>query len=138
MSGWMVSYVPDKLDCSNYRGITLIDAAYKILSQILCRLLSPHAKRFVGFYQAGFTGTRTTTDQIFSLRQILEKCREYNLLTHHIFIDFKAAYDTVDREQLWQIMNENGFPDKLTRASQGNLRSCDVSCACIKGISGAL
>ena len=35
--------------------------------------------------------------------------------THHIFIDFKAAYDTVDREQLWQIMHDNGFPDKLTR-----------------------
>ena len=46
----------DKLDCSNYRGITLIYAAYNILSQMLCRLLSPHAKRFVGPYQAGFTG----------------------------------------------------------------------------------
>ena len=111
----------DKLDCSNYRGITLINAAYKILSQILCRLLSPHAKRFVGPYQAGFTGARATTDQIFSLRQILEKCREYNLPTHHIFIDFKAAYDTVDREQLWQIMHENGFPDKLTRLIKATL-----------------
>ena len=58
----------DKLDCSNYRGITLINATYKILSQILCRLLSPHAKRFVDTYQAGFTGARVTTDQIFSLR----------------------------------------------------------------------
>ena len=90
----------DKLNCSNYRDITLINAAYKILSQILYRLLSPHAKRFVWPYQAGFTGARATTDQIFSLRQILEKCRECNLPTHHIFIDFKAAYDTVDREQL--------------------------------------
>ena len=55
----------DKLDCSNYRGITLMNAAYKILSQILCRLPSPHAKRFVGPYQTGFTGSRATTDQIF-------------------------------------------------------------------------
>ena len=34
---------------------------------------------------------------------------------HHVFIDFKAAYDTVDCEQLWQGIHEYGFPDKLTR-----------------------
>ena len=54
-------------------------------------------------------------DQLFSLRQILQKCRVYNVPTHHVFIDFKAAYDTVDREQLWQGMHEYRFPDKLTR-----------------------
>ena len=52
----------DKLDCRNYRSIRLINAAYKIPSLILCRLLSPHAIRFVGPYQAGFTGARATTD----------------------------------------------------------------------------
>ena len=72
-------------------------------------------------YQAGFTGARATTDQIFSLQQILEKCREYNVPTHHIFIDFKIAYDIVDREQLWQIMHVNGFPDKLTRLIKATL-----------------
>ena len=49
----------DKLDCSNYRGITLINAAYKIFSQILCRRLSPRAKRFVGPYQVGFSDKLT-------------------------------------------------------------------------------
>ena len=34
--------------------------------------------------------------------------------THHVFIDFEAAYYTVDREQLWQGIHEYGFPDKLT------------------------
>ena len=79
---------------------------YKVLSQVLCRRLSPLVKDFVGPYQAGFVESRATMDQIFLLRQILQKCREYNVPTHHVFIDFKAAYDTVNREQLRQGMHE--------------------------------
>ena len=111
----------DKLDCANYRAITLLNAAYKVLSRLLYLRLSPLAKDFVGPYQAGFTDARATTDQMFALRQILQKCREHNVPTHHLFIDFKAAYDTVDREQLWQIMHEFGFPDKLTRLIKATL-----------------
>ena len=86
----------------------------------------------MGPYQAGFTGARATTDQIFSLRQILEKCREHNVPAHHIFIDFKAAYDTVDHEQLWQIMHVNGFPDNLTRLIKATLDR--VMChVCVSG-----
>ncbi|XP_055527060.1 uncharacterized protein LOC129719690 [Wyeomyia smithii] len=93
----------DKLDCCNYRAITLLNAAYKVLSQILCRRLSPFAREFVGQYQAGFMGARATTDQIFAVRQVLQKCREYNVPTHHLFIDFKSAYDTIVRDQLCTI-----------------------------------
>jgi len=108
----------DKLDCCNYRTITLLNAAYKVLSQIVFRRLSPLVREFVWKYQADFTDSRATTDQIFALRQILQKRREPNVQTHHLFIDFKAAYDTVDRDQLWQIMHDYGFPDKLTRITQ--------------------
>jgi Reverse transcriptase (RNA-dependent DNA polymerase) len=124
----------DKLDCCNYRAITLLSAAYKVLSQILCRRLSPIAKEFVGQYQAGFMGARATTDQIFAIRQILQKCREYNVPTHHLFIDFKSAYDTIDRDQLWQIMHEYGFPDKLTRLVKATMDRV----MCVVRVSGTL
>ena len=52
----------DKLDCCNYRAITVLSVAYKVLSQILCRRLSLIAKQFLGQYQAGFMGVRATTD----------------------------------------------------------------------------
>ena len=105
----------DKLDCGNYRAITILNTAYKVLSQLLYRRLAPLTRDFVGSYQAGFTDARAANDQIFSLRQILQKCREYNVPTHHLFVDFRAAYDSIDREKLWQIMHEYGFPNKLTR-----------------------
>ncbi|XP_055610743.1 uncharacterized protein LOC129757503 [Uranotaenia lowii] len=58
---------------------------------------------------------QSTTDQIFTLRQMLQKCREHQVPTHHLFIDIKAAYNTIDRNELWKIMDENGFSGKLIR-----------------------
>ena len=105
----------DKLECENFRAITILNAAYKVISQIIFRRLSPLVNEFVGSYQAGFVDGRSTTDQIFTVRQILQKCREYQVPTHHLFVDFKAAYDSIDRVELWKIMDENSFPGKLTR-----------------------
>jgi Reverse transcriptase (RNA-dependent DNA polymerase) len=84
----------DKLDCANYRGIYLLNVAYKVFAKVLYDRLLPHANAVVQHYQAGFQSGKSTIDQFFALRQILEKGNEYNISTHHIFIDFKAAYDT--------------------------------------------
>ncbi|XP_061512568.1 uncharacterized protein LOC133393124 [Anopheles gambiae] len=103
----------DRLDCSYFRAFTVLNAAYKILFQILFCKLAPLTTNFVGSYQAGFVGGKSTTDQIFTLRQILQKCRERQIPTHHLFIDFKAADDTIDRKELWSIMQRYHFPGKL-------------------------
>ena len=44
---------------------------------------------------AGFRRNRSTIDNIFCIRQILEKKWEYNVEVHHLFMDFKKAYDSV-------------------------------------------
>jgi hypothetical protein len=63
----------DKTDCSNYRGISLLSTSYKILSNILLTRLTPYADEIMGGHQCGFRRNRSTTDQIFYIRQILEK-----------------------------------------------------------------
>ena len=118
-----------RLECANYRGITILNSAYKILSRVLFNRLRPLEESFVGEYQAGFREGRSTTDQMFTLRQTLDKFREYNLQTHHLFIDFKAAYDSVKRNELWQIMLENGFPTKLVKLIRATL---DGSKSCVR------
>jgi hypothetical protein len=62
----------DKTDCSNYRGISLLSISYKILLNILARL-TPYANEIVGDHQCGFRRNRSTTDQIFHIRQLLEE-----------------------------------------------------------------
>jgi len=43
----------DKTDCNNYRGISLLSAAYKILSSILLTMLTPHVIEIIGDHQCG-------------------------------------------------------------------------------------
>jgi hypothetical protein len=54
-------------------------------------------------------------DQIFYIRQILEKKWEYNGTVHQLFIDFKKAYDSIKWEVLYNILVEFGIPKKLVR-----------------------
>jgi hypothetical protein len=44
----------DKTDCSNYRGITLLSASFKILSNILLSRLTPYVDEIIGDHQCGF------------------------------------------------------------------------------------
>jgi hypothetical protein len=82
-----------KTDCSNYRGISLQSTSYKILSNILLSRPIPEADEIIEYYQCGFQRNRSTIDQIFYIRQILEKKWEYNGTVHQLLIDFKKAYD---------------------------------------------
>jgi hypothetical protein len=54
-------------------------------------------------------------DQIFYIRQLLQKKWEYNGTVHQLFIDFKKAYDSIKREVLYNILLEFGMPKKLVR-----------------------
>lgn len=103
----------DILECANYRGITLLNTAYKIFSAILYSRLRPCAEKVVGRYQTDFRMDKSTVDQISTLRQILEKTQEHNIETHHIFVDFKAAYDTINRKKLFKAREELNIPSHL-------------------------
>ena len=85
----------DKTNCANYRGISLLNIAFKILEAVLKNRLEPAYKGRPN--QAGFKKNKGCRDQIFAIRQILEQREEFKRLTNLIFIDFKAAFDSVDR-----------------------------------------
>ena len=113
----------DKLVCSNYRGINLLVTAYKVLTIIIYEKMKPFAESIIGEYQAGFRRGRSTTDQLFTIRQIIEKLWEYDKYQLHLFVDFKQAYDSIHRSSMWNIMKEMGIPDKLIRVTQACYRN---------------
>jgi len=70
--------------------------------------VNSYAKEIIGDHERGFRRNRLTIDHIFFIRQILEKKWEYNEEIHHLFIDFKKAYDSVRSEILYKILIEFG------------------------------
>jgi hypothetical protein len=102
----------DKTDCNNYRGISLLSTAYKILSNILLARLTQYVDEIIGDHQCGFRRNRSTMDQIFYNRQILEKKCEYNGTVHQLFIDFRKAYDSIKREVLYNSLLKFGITKK--------------------------
>jgi hypothetical protein len=65
--------------------------------------------------QSGFRKGRSCSDNLTVIKQIIEKRREYNMETHIAFVDYEKAFDRVDRDQLWEIMEEKGYPLHLIR-----------------------
>ena len=64
-------------ECDNYRGISLLSIAGKIMAHItLNRLNDKITPHVLPETQCGFRNNRSTMDMVFSLRQIQEKCTE--------------------------------------------------------------
>ena len=104
-----------KADCGNYRGISLLSIAGKILARILLnRLIENTSEDNLPEAQCGFRPGRSTIDMVFTVRKIQEKCSEQQMDLHAVFIDLTKAFDTVNREALWSVLLKLGCPRKFT------------------------
>ena len=63
---------------------------------------------------AGFRKCRGTRDQIANICWIMEKARDFQKNIYFCFIDYAKAFDCVDHNKLWKMLQEMGIPDHLT------------------------
>jgi len=105
----------DILDCTNYRPITLLNVAYKIFAIILNQKLLDIIETELGDYESGFRPSRSTIDNIFMIRQIIEKCYEYNIDIRNIFIDYTHAFDSIKGNKIIDSLTQIKVPPKLIR-----------------------
>ena len=111
----------DKLQCKNYTGISLLCTGYKILTTVTNNRLKKYTEHIIGEYQAEFRSGKSTSDQIFMVKNLLEKAWEHNVETYQIFIDFQKAYDSTRRDKLYEIMAFFGIPNKLIRLTKATM-----------------
>ena len=100
-------------ECDNWRGITLLSVPSKIFCRILLKRVDRAIDPRLRQEQAGFRKGRGCIDQIFTLRNIIEQCLEWNVPLYINFVDFKKAFDSVHRETLWRILLSYGVPPKI-------------------------
>jgi len=62
----------------------------------------------------GLKESDLATEQIANIRWIMEKAREFQWNIYFCFIDYAKAFDYVDHNKLWKILQEMGIPDHLT------------------------
>jgi hypothetical protein len=105
----------DRTVCGNYRGISLLVVTGKIFSRIILNRIQNLIDKQLLEQQAGFRRNKSTIDQIFTLKLIMEKSQEYNKPLFLCFIDLQKAYDSVDRNLLWKVCRCYGISEKLTR-----------------------
>ena len=86
----------------------------KVMLNILQARLQQYMNRELPDIQAGFRKGRGTRDQIANIRWIVEKAREFQKNIYFCFIDYAKAFDCVDHNKLWKILQEMGIPDHLT------------------------
>ncbi|PFX23720.1 LINE-1 retrotransposable element ORF2 protein [Stylophora pistillata] len=105
----------NKSDCGNYRGISLLSIAGKILARIILnRLIFNISEHNLPEAQCGFRpGRSTTQDMIFAVRQVQEKCREQNMDLYAVYVDLTKAFDTVNRAAMWTALQKLGCPRKF-------------------------
>ena len=100
-------------NCNNWRGITLLSIPSKILAKIIIKRISEAVDQRLRKEQAGFRKGRRCTDQIFTLRNIIEQCTEWNRQLYINFVDFEKAFDSIHRESLWRILRAYGIPQQI-------------------------
>jgi hypothetical protein len=62
-------------------------------------------------------------DHMFTFRMILEKCYEFNINVHQLYIDFKQAYDSINIKKLYDVLREMQIPAKLIRLVKITLKN---------------
>ena len=103
----------DLSQCGKWRGITLLSIPNKVLSKIILERMKDAIDNVLKDEQAGFRKKRSCADQIATLRIIVEQSIEWQSPLYTCFIDFEKAFDSVDRDSIWNILLHYGVPIKF-------------------------
>ena len=87
--------------------------AAKVMGKVIIKRISRGVDKKLRKEQAGFRSGRSTIEQTFMLRNIIEQSVKWNASLYICFIDYEKASNTVHRETLWRIMGSYGIPPKL-------------------------
>jgi len=117
----------------NYRGISLLSIVSKLFTSILNKRLYTWAEveEKISVEQAGFRRGYSTIDHIFTLISMIKNSFNHKpkRKLYVAFVDYKKAFDSVDREKLWSVLQKLKTSSKMIRMLQGIYKSVQ---SCVK------
>ena len=115
-------------DPDNYRGITLLRCTGKVFTACFyCRLSCYVEDHILGQEQAGFRESYSTIDHIFVLQLIVELYQSVHKRVYCVFIDYRKAFNSINRPLLWHKLisyNINGKLLNVVKNMYDNAKSC--------------
>lgn len=109
-----------------YRGIALLDTLSKLYISILTKRLTFYVESY--YKLSGFRASYCTVDNAFVLYSIANKYLSMKRKPLYVaFLDFKKAFDSVDRQLLYQVLRKNGIKGRLFSAVESvyvTVKSC--------------
>ena len=97
---------------SNFREISLMSIAAKVFNRVILNRIYDEISPRLGPFQAGFRRGKNCTEKIH-IRRILEQYHQKNIPTFMTVIDFRKAFDSINRETMWKILRHYGIPEKI-------------------------
>ena len=129
---WMLSLlVPifkgkgDPLNPNCYRGIKLLEHAFKLYEKILDRRLREVVD--IDKMQYGFMPGRGTVDAVFVLRRLTQKFTAKNRKLLFVFVDLEKAFDRVPREVIRFALRRKGVPEYLVNGVMSLYEGCKTA-----------
>jgi len=101
-----------------------MSTAAKLMGRVIITRIREGLNQLLRDEQAGYRSGRSTTEQIFVLRNIIEQVIEWNACLYVCFVDFEKAFDSVQRETLWCLLASYGIPTKLVDMVKTMYKNC--------------
>ena len=133
----------DRAEPNNYRGISLISCLCKLFTSIINERLLNWSKEndIITDAQFGFRAKMGTSEAIFALHSVIHKTLSSKRRLYCCFIDYKKAFDSIDRKLLWYKLSKYGIRGKLLsviRNMYSNVKSCvSIDGACVEKVNSA-
>ena len=104
-------------DPSNYRSLAIEDPFLKVFTTAVCTRLTDYCERnnLLPEYQFGFRKNRSTLSAATLLKQCVEDSLDRKKKVYSCFVDYKRAFDLVDRGLLFKKMQRMGIPTNFCK-----------------------
>ena len=114
----------DPEDLNNYRPVTLLSQIYKVFTRVVLNRIQKRLDNELSKEQAGFRSGYSTIDHIHVLKQLMEKCREYQIPLCIGYIDYKKAFDSVETAAVLNALKEFRIEAKYVKIIEEIYRGC--------------